>query len=381
MGGSICERRMNCLASYGLELQAPKPASTSYADEGTMLHSVMAKILDGEKVEDLIGYEELGHTLTVDLVDEMITPALRAFDNLLIGYGIENIEYITEVNVEYPGIKAWGQTDVLGHDENYTLLVDWKFGRGVMVAGGPENYQLKFYGGAGRETPETKDMFDPGRPIILAVIQPAAPEPLTHGLIGDNRLTNFVGRMKETVELILDEENEFDASPGKWCRFCPAAAICPAKQGLVQSLTSLGPVDPEIEPHELGLLVRQAYEVEAWASEVKALAHSELDKGRSVAGYKLVNKRATRQWVDEGDAETAFRKMKVKVGDFTVSKLVSPAQAEKMLKAVGKDPSVVGDLAVSRSSGTTMAEADDKRPAVTNQRGGGDLNLPASALK
>lgn len=47
-----------------------------------------------------------------------------------------------------------------------------------------------------------------------------------------------------------------------------------------------------------------------------------------------------------------------------VKKLISPAQAEKALKAVGIKE-IPEELIVKSSSGTTLAPESDKRPAVT----------------
>jgi hypothetical protein len=81
-----------------------------------------------------------------------------------------------------------------------------------------------------------------------------------------------------------------------------------------------------------------------------------LENDVKVPGYKLVAKRGTRQWANEDDAikflgDKAFE-----------SKLISVAQAEKL---VGKK-NFPQELAVSVSSGNTLANEDDPRPAILN---------------
>lgn len=379
IGGSIADRRMNCLASYKLESAMPEPPSSPYADEGTMLHSVMDKILgEGKTPEEMLGYTELGHKFTEELLEEMVAPALEAFDRLMSEYGCEEIEYVTEARVKYPGMDAFGTCDVIGCSEGYTFVVDWKFGRGVKVTAGGHNSQLKFYAGAARVTGgnrSVKEMFSDDREVVLAIIQPAMDEPLTHGVVSHEELDEFVREMKEAVGANL--AGTHDPTPGKWCKFCRAASTCPAKTSTAKQLANRSPVDPSVDPDELGELLTTAHELEDWIRSVRTLAMNELEKGRAVTGWKLVEGRATRKWSDEEEAEKALRKMKFKVGDIHTSKLVSPAQAEKLLKGAGKDPDEISSLVVT-SRGTTMAEADDPRPAViVAGRVGGNLNLPA----
>jgi hypothetical protein len=64
--------------------------------------------------------------------------------------------------------------------------------------------------------------------------------------------------------------------------------------------------------------------------------------------------------VDESKAEQAL--IKLNVVPYKEPELVSPAQAEKELKK--SKLTLPDDLVVSVSSGTTLASADDPRPAV-----------------
>ena len=80
-----------------------------------------------------------------------------------------------------------------------------------------------------------------------------------------------------------------------------------------------------------------------------------------VPGYKLVAKRATRQWVDEAKAKDALSSMGVEPYR---QELLSPAQAEKVLKK--SKLALPDDLVVSVSSGSTIAPESDPRPAVLN---------------
>jgi hypothetical protein len=115
-----------------------------------------------------------------------------------------------------------------------------------------------------------------------------------------------------------------------------------------------------IDVQTLGAYLANADILEDWIKDLRALAHQILDSGASVPGYKLVAKRGTRQWLDNNTAANALLDMGVE--PYKEPELVSPAQAEKELKK--RKLALPDDLVVSVSSGTTLASADDPRPAV-----------------
>jgi len=86
-----------------------------------------------------------------------------------------------------------------------------------------------------------------------------------------------------------------------------------------------------------------------------------LKAGTPVPGYKLVPKRATRQWIDPAKAQAALEGIGLDATELTETKLVSPAQAEKVLKK--RKLAMPDDLIVAVSSGDTLATEDDPRPA------------------
>jgi hypothetical protein len=381
MGGSIAWRRINCNASYALEEAAPEPPVSSYAQKGTMLHSVMQHVLDNEvDPMTMIGFTEEGQTLTVDDVQDLIQPALDDFDRLLMNYDIEEFDLITEASVQYRGMNAFGTCDVIVSTPKWLIFVDWKFGKGVLVKGGAQNAQLKFYAGAARETPGTKELFQRDvKSVVLAIIQPPAAEKgqdsLTFGEIFEDELDGFVEDVRAAVKRIRTEDN-LEPRAGKWCRFCNAAPTCPAKLGEVQALLTLDPKTRIIDPIELGSLVRRADEMETWIKAVRSTARNELQRGRVVDGFKLAEKRATRKWIDEDQAENLLIDAGVALLELHDRKLVSPRRAERLLKTAGGDPKAIEEVVTRQSSGTTMVPEDDPRPAITNRRDGSNLDLP-----
>jgi hypothetical protein len=112
---------------------------------------------------------------------------------------------------------------------------------------------------------------------------------------------------------------------------------------------------------QLGEALSRADMLEGWISDLRGLALQVLETGGSVPGYKLVAKRATRKWVDEGKAKAALLKH-LPESEVMESTVVSPAQAEKKLKKLKLG--LPDGTVISVSSGSTMAVESDPRPAV-----------------
>jgi hypothetical protein len=371
IGGSTAERVMNCTGSVELCRKMPQKGSSTYADRGTLLHNVMEMVLkNGMPPESLIGrvqYE--GQVLTQDLVDEKVYPAIEAFDKLVDEVVAGDLQFRCEVGVSYTGLDAFGTTDILGHTSRYVVVADWKFGDGVKVSA-VGSYQLRFYAGAAREMDPL--LFE-GRDIILAIIQPGAENGgLSWEIISNADLDDFVTDMKAALTRVAAGDTSL--AEGKWCRWCAGGPICGVKKSRAQALVSKH-LDNTVDPKELGELVALATDMEDWIKAVTALAHQELEKGRPVTGWKLVQKRATRHWSDEVQAALVFRALGLKPAEIYESKMISPAQADKLLKIKGAPVAALDEVIVSRSSGTTLAPVSDKRPEVKSGFSGA-LNLP-----
>ena len=125
---------------------------------------------------------------------------------------------------------------------------------------------------------------------------------------------------------------------------------------------------------ELGRALDLAEKLESYIADARKLAHERLEKNMPVPGYKLVAKRATRQWVDEHKAAKALIALDV---DPFKQEIISPAAAEKVLKK--SKLALPEEVVTAVSSGSTLAPEDDPRPAVLNI--GKQLNAALSKLK
>ena len=117
-----------------------------------------------------------------------------------------------------------------------------------------------------------------------------------------------------------------------------------------------------ISPEGYGNALVIADRLEDWIKAVREQAQQALENGIAIPGFKLVPKRATRQWVNEEGARESLEQMGLDISELMETKLRSPAQLEKVLKKHKLD--LPKDHVVAISSGNTIAPESDPRPAV-----------------
>jgi hypothetical protein len=353
VGGSTAKRVINCPGSVALCQKVPPKPSSKYADEGTLLHNVMAELLGSDKeLRHVLDMEYNGHKLTGDLVDEKVRPALDAINEIDPN---AQLEFAVEQTVSFgnllPGV--FGSCDLIGRIGDRAIILDWKFGDGVAVEV-EENPQLLFYTAAALRTPALDWVFKGVKEIECIIVQPPQ---VKRWVTSFDRVRLFE---RELVHAVKQAERPDAALKiGEHCRWCAAKPICPLMTGAVDRAAQTQ--IKELDATQLGQMLERAQMLEDWISDLRALAMQVLESGNPVPGFKLVQKRATRKWVDDERAKQALL-AHLPSEDVIETTVVSPAQAEKKLKKL-KLP-LPDDLVVSVSTGNTMAPESDPRPAV-----------------
>lgn len=353
VGGSTAKRVINCPGSVKLcDLMPPKPAS-KYANEGTLCHNAMDMILNGHAPESLLGMKYEDIELTQDLLDRKIYPALQLLDEIDPN---KEMEYATETRVGFGDFlpDVFGSTDLLGRIGDRAFVLDWKFGDGVPVEAG-ENPQLMFYAAAAMRTPEVKWVFEGVKHIEMIIVQPPS---VKRWLTDKKRIQAFELELATAVKVA--QMPDAPLKTGDHCRWCAAKPTCPKMTGAVdRALHSQLDI---LNVEQISQYLAKADLLEQWIADTRALAHQLLEAGKSVPGYKLVAKRATRQWVDENSALVAMMNMGVDETELTETSVISPAKAEKVLK---KHKLALPDgEVVAISTGSTLVPESDPRPAV-----------------
>ena len=354
VGGSTAKRVIGCPGSVALCAKMPPKPSSKYADEGTLLHNVMDLILTTNQTpESFAGMEYEGIKLTQELINEKVYPALRALDDIDPN---KEMEYATETRVGFgdllPGV--FGSTDLLGRIGRRAFILDWKFGSGVPVDA-EDNPQLMFYAAAAMRTPEVQWVFDDCDEIECIIVQPPS---VKRWVTDKKRIKAFEQELLMAVKIA--QLPDAPIKTGDHCRWCAAKPTCPKMTGAVDRALAVAVGD--IDAMQISRYLAKADMLEQWVTDLRALAHTMLEAGAIVPEWKLVAKRATRQWVDEDQALVAMMNEGLPEDELIVSKVISPAQAEKVLKKHGKK--LPADQVVAVSSGSTLVAESDPRPAV-----------------
>jgi len=354
VGGSTAKRVINCPGSVTLVQKMPPKLGSDAADQGTLCHSAMATLLNDPSLEikSVLGMTENDQVMTEDLIDEKIIPAMAALTEIDPD---GDMEYQIEAHVNFGNLlpNVFGSADLIGRIDKRAIILDWKFGRGEVDV--EENEQLLFYAAGAMRTRGLEWAFEGVSEVEMVIVQPPAVK----------RWTTTVARVKQferdLVHAVTASQNA--AAPlkvGDHCRYCPAKPICPQMTGAAER--ALKVQIKELDPAQIGEYLATADLVEKWIGDLRDLAHQILESGEPVLGYKLVPKRALRQWVDEDKAYAALTKLGVDREELVETALLSPAKVEKILKK--SKLNLPDDIVVAVSSGTTIAPESDPRSAV-----------------
>ena len=352
VGGSTAKRVINCPGSVKLVQQMPPKPSSEHADRGTLLHNVIAELLEFDKpLAQCIGAQYRDQVLTQELLDEKIVPALAALDVI---DPAQAMRYMVETRVGFGDYlpDVFGSTDLLGRLGNRAIVLDWKFGDGVLVDA-ENNDQLLFYAAAAMRTPACQWVFEGADEIELIIVQP--PE-IRRWVTNKARVVSFEQELAKAVKRAQQDDAPIEI--GDHCRWCAAKPICPKMNGTIDRAIHQQIVN--LDKDQLGEYLAKADMMEDWIKDLRALAFQVLESGGQVPGYKLVAKRGTRQWVSDDDAAKFLVQRQVE--PYKELEVISPAQAEKLLKKIGQE--LPGDMVKTVSSGSTLAVDSDPRPAV-----------------
>lgn len=372
---SAAGRWLLCPASVALTAGMPEETSP-YTLRGTAAHAAAESVITGRPsyqapagVES-VSFEELKEE--VQQYTDFVRSETRGDFRL--------IEQRLEASWLSPECFGTADAVILHPDEIH--VIDLKTGRGVPVTA-KDNPQLAIYARSVLET--FSGMFDDLNSIKMTIVQP----PLNHvetWQITPEELIKFTDGMKEAAAECLKElaeRSKKDArldclkfNPGTaQCRFCRARHECRALASYcltAAGLPALTVCDPKIDNVQLSKIMSKIPAIELWIAAIKERAEVELSEGHIVPGYKLVQGRAgNRTWRDPAAAASLLESCGLSKDQIYAKKLVSPAQADKLIKKSGKmtdeQAAAYSDMIIKPAGSPVIAEESDPRPAY---RGG-----------
>jgi hypothetical protein len=345
LSASGAHRWIACPGSVKAEEGIPEQTS-SFAEEGTLAHSVAEALLTGKTAPEF----------------DFLEPVQQYVDYVrLVSHGNE---LFVETRVDFSpwAPDGFGTADAITIDPITGIIhiIDLKFGKGLRVDA-EHNPQGMLY--ALGVLNDFEWALDGITKVMLHIHQPR----LDHVSVWEvsiDDLRAWGEYVKERAALALTDDAP--RIPGeKQCQWCKAKATCPALAKLVQG-TIIEDFDGLENPIAMtDEQIRTALEnkrlILSWFDAIEAHVTKRLNDGTGFAGFKLVEGRSLRQWRDTDEA-----------GDKLVSLLgedkayersvLSPAKAEKALGK--KNFAKVSDLITIPPGKPTLVPESDKRPAI-----------------
>lgn len=361
---SSADRWVTCPGSVRLSEGRPDDSSP-YADEGTAAHEVAARCLTANvDAATLVGATtENGVGVTSDMAAHVQTYVdfVRALV-ASVGHSLKFVETPLPIGDITGEVGAQGTADVVILAATELIVVDLKFGRGVVVEA-RDNPQLQLYAlGALQEFGLLGDF----RTVRMVIHQPRL------GAVSEwvqtvEELEHFASRVETAAA--ATRAPDAPLTPGeKACRFCKAKATCPALRAEVEAMLEHSPLGPATDTEVLATAMAKVDLVEGWVKAVRAEANSRLLAGLPVPGFKLVQgKRGARAWADPGQAEQMLKSFRLKVEEMYDLSLISPTSAEKLAKAGALGPRqwAKAQALIAQPEGRpSVAPDSDKRPAL-----------------
>lgn len=375
---SGASRWMNCPASVALTHGMADTAGDD-AKYGTDAHELAALCLDtGCEASDLRG-NTMGEGNTVD--DEMIEGVQKYVDDVrkIAEGGTLLVEQRVPLDHITGELNATGTADAVIIKGDELIIVDLKFGRGVRVDA-EGNPQLRLYAlGAMASFPDREFV------NVRTIIHQPRLGHVSEEVISVGDLLKWgeeASAAALSARIALERKKNGDEqlpdafSPSdKACRWCKAKATCPALATKVQDdvgadfddLTKEVVHQPAAMVEvDLAKAMRATDLIEDWIKAVRAEVERRLLAGTDVPGFKLVEgRRGARAWTDEQAAEDLLRKQfRLTIEEAYNLKLISPTQAEKVLKESPKRWAKAQALIAQSTGKPSVAPASDKRPAL-----------------
>lgn len=363
LSASASHRWLHCTPSVRLEEQFEDKES-DYAKEGTLAHDIcelklkkkfipmgqraFTTAMNKLKKHELYQEEMQGYTDTyVDYITEII-------------YGLPSKPYTAfEKKVDYSTYAkdGFGTADCLIIHGDTLRVIDFKYGKGVPVSA-EDNPQMKLYAlGAISEF----GFIYPIQRVIVSIVQP--------------RLDS-ISEWETTIEDLMKFGNEVvkpsaekaymgigDFVAGEHCKFCNAKARCRARSDENLKLAQFQfNKPPLLSNEEVGLALAMALDLKKWASDLEEFALDELLKGNDVQGWKVVEGRSNRTFINTEEAFARLTNSGVESALLYERKPLSLTAIEKLVGKKQFDEILVNDVIKPQGKPTLVPLSDNREP-------------------
>lgn len=355
LSASSSARWLKCPPSAVAATMYPS-TGTEYTQEGTLAHEVAEVVVR----EHLVGREPTldNYLWSEGVTSEMLDCARAYADYIQELIHDDNAVVLLEQRLDFspwvPG--GFGTGDCIIIQGNRLDVVDYKYGVGVEVSAG-NNSQMRLYGlGALNDFGDIYDIQEVG----MHIFQPRLNN-ISIAVLTDGELLSW-GEIVKPIA-VQAAQGKGDYCSGEHCRFCPHAGQCPTLSADCLKVVNLGEgkaAVPTMAPWMISDILKQEAQITGWLKAVRERALSQMLKGETVPGYKVVEGRGSREWADEDAVVQRLKACAYDPIQYTKTEILSPAQMEKSLgKSIAQE--LLGELIATKPGSPTIASEADKR--------------------
>ena len=376
LSASGSSRWLNCTPSPMLEekehphVPGQEEETSDYAAEGTLAHEYAdIKLQFDDRRINKRKYNALERDIKKN---KFFTSEMESEVDKYVSYVSDNFAEAKRLN-PYAELLIEEQLDLSpyideGFATNDAIIVsdgvlevnDLKYGKGIKVYA-ENNTQLMLYGlGAYYKYELLYDI----RTIRVTIIQPR----LDHYSTWDISVEELLSWAENEVvpKAILAHKGEGETKAGDWCRWCKVKAQCRTLANKNLELAKLEFEDPEMmTDEELVDAYQQISSIQTWLKSVSEFMLQQALEGRQWPGYKLVEGRASRKWIDEEKVKLRILDINDAITEDQIvnTKLMGITAIEKLL---GKDifNEKLDDLVAKPQGAPTLVVESDKRPEM-----------------
>ncbi len=368
---SGASRWLACTPSARLEQQFPDRAGSA-ASEGTLAHTLgeliirfklkwILKTQYTKALKEIKSHPQYEDAM-FDYADEYACFVIEKFSaaqahtkdaGLLIEQKLDLTDYVPE---------GFGTGDAMIIANKTLDFIDLKYGKGVEVTA-ENNKQMMLYAlGALRGFDCLFDI----ETVRMTIYQPRIGNISTFEMQVEDLRDWAENYLKPRAELAFAGEGEF--APGEACRFCKAAATCKANADFNLELAKYEFKESLLlEDAEISDILSRAGLFTKWLNAVEEHAqHEAIVNGKKWPGYKLVEGRSNRAYLDESKvAELLISKGLEEDKIYQPKKILGITAMEKEL---GKSDfaTYLSPLVIKPAGKPTLVPESDKRPELSS---------------
>ena len=358
LSASGATKWLNCPPSARLEKEFEttnkyaKEGTNKYAKEGTDAHALAERLLRrivNLGVRSTADVKETNKEMMRYCTDYAVYVSKKVSEN-----GKCFIEYKTDFSNIVP--EGFGTIDALIFDKRKIEIVDFKYGAGKKVEA-KDNPQLMLYSlGALNEFNDLCDI----EFVKMSIFQPRM-DNISEWMLSVKEIRSWGENIKPAAELAFAGKGEYLA--GGHCQWCRAKNACAARAK--QFLKNWQITGETISDEEMLGILPALEGLEKWAKETREYAKNKALEGHKWEGWKIVEGKGKRAFVDKAIVVCILRKAGYKQKDIVDTELKSLTALEKLLKKEKFEQLLSPQIKHMPGAPALTPESDNRKELIT----------------